>query len=110
MINPSNIMSTSTTHIDQYENHDQYENTDSFDSDSIDSDIFILITIFILIPINDINRDVEMIRIIKAATCEGRWRGFRRVESNDWRGKIAHGFRRIQSETTVRQKMGRTLW
>jgi hypothetical protein len=53
---------------------------------------------------------VEVICIIKAAMCEGRWRGFRRVESNDWLGKIVHGFRRIQSETTVRQNMGRTLW
>jgi len=35
--------------------------------------------------------------------------GFEKVESNDWRGKIAHGFRRIQSETTVRQNMWRTL-
>jgi len=32
------------------------------------------------------------------------------VESNDWQGKIMRGFRRIQSETTVRQNMGRMLW
>jgi hypothetical protein len=36
--------------------------------------------------------------------------GFERVESNDWRRKIERGFRRIQSDTTVRQNMGWTLW
>jgi hypothetical protein len=36
--------------------------------------------------------------------------GFERVESNDWRGRIARGFRMIQSDTTVRENMGRTFW
>jgi len=35
---------------------------------------------------------------------------FERVECNDWRGKIECGFRRIQSDTTVRQNMGRMFW
>jgi hypothetical protein len=37
--------------------------------------------------------------------------GFERRESNDSRGKITSGFRTIvQSDTTVRQNMGRTFW
>jgi hypothetical protein len=35
---------------------------------------------------------------------------FERVESNNWGGEIGRGFRRIQSDTIVRQNMGRTLW
>jgi len=34
----------------------------------------------------------------------------KRVESIDWLGNIVGGFRRIQSETRVRQNMGRTHW
>jgi hypothetical protein len=50
--------------------------------------IFILIAIFVLITIN---RQEEMICMIK---CGGR----------------VSGFRRIPSETIVRQNMGRTFW
>jgi hypothetical protein len=45
--------------------------------------------------------------LIQATMCEGRsrckWRPFGRNYGN------RYGFRRIQSETTVREKMGRTL-
>ena len=38
--------------------------------------------------------------------CEGRSSGFEREK----RGTIGDGFKRIPSETTVRENMGRTFW
>jgi hypothetical protein len=52
-----------------------------------------------------------MVKILGIQGDDMRGNRFERVESNYWRGKIERGFKiRIQSETTVRQNMGRTHW
>jgi hypothetical protein len=64
----ANIMSTSTTHVDQYGNRDQYEDIRVNGVRVNGVTIFIVITIvivttiFIVITINSINHDMEMIR------------------------------------------------